>query len=261
MDTIQETEAYTVHELTFERCGMAIYGNLYLPKGDRKAWPTAIMGHGFNSSYFFLAPYAAVLAENGVAAYVFDFCGGSINSRSEGDMLEMSVLTEIEDMEAVLKQIKGQPFVDTERLFLIGESQGGLVAALTAVEHPEVKGLGLLYPAFVIPDDVRKAYPPGTDIPDQGSVFGVTVGRCYFADVRDMDVFQAIGTYEGPVLMIHGTADELVPIAYSERALEVYPNGSLVSLDGAGHGFWGVNRQKAAAELSAFVQRVCGEKS
>lgn len=47
MDTIQETEAYTVHELTFERCGMAIYGNLYLPKGDRKAWPTAIMGHGF----------------------------------------------------------------------------------------------------------------------------------------------------------------------------------------------------------------------
>lgn len=47
MDTIQETEAYTMPELTFERCGMAIYGNLYLPKGGRKAWPTAIMGHGF----------------------------------------------------------------------------------------------------------------------------------------------------------------------------------------------------------------------
>lgn len=37
MDTIQETEAYTAHELTFERCGLAIYGNLYLPKGGRKA--------------------------------------------------------------------------------------------------------------------------------------------------------------------------------------------------------------------------------
>ena len=49
MDTIQETEAYTVHELTFERCGMPICGNLYLylPKGGRKSWPTAIMGHGF----------------------------------------------------------------------------------------------------------------------------------------------------------------------------------------------------------------------
>lgn len=147
---IEEAAAYTVYELAFERDGMQIYGNLYLPQSEDEQYPTAIIGHGFGSSYSYMAPpYAAILAENGIASYVFNFCGGSPDIRSDGDPLQMSVLTECEDMEAVLEGIQVYRFVDRENIFLMGESQGGLVAALLAVSKPEdVRGLALLYPAL-----------------------------------------------------------------------------------------------------------------
>ena len=47
---IEDTAAYTVYELAFERDGMQIYGNLYLPKSEDEQYPTAIIGQGFGCS-------------------------------------------------------------------------------------------------------------------------------------------------------------------------------------------------------------------
>ena len=118
---VQEQEKHTVYELTFQRDGLQIYGNLYLPRSDAPSFPTVIIGHGFGGSYSEMAPYAAVLAENGIAGHVFDFCGGSSGSRSDGDARQMSVLTEKRDMEAVLDGMKGYAFVDENNLFVMGE--------------------------------------------------------------------------------------------------------------------------------------------
>ena len=37
---------HTVYELAFERDGMQIYGNLYLPKSEAEQYPITIIGHG-----------------------------------------------------------------------------------------------------------------------------------------------------------------------------------------------------------------------
>lgn len=244
---IQDESAYTVYELTFERDGMRIYGNLYLPKRESEQYPTAIIGHGFGSSYSYMAPYAAILAENGIASYVFDFCGGSSSSRSDGDTLQMSVLTEREDMKAVLEGIRAYHFVDRENMFLIGESQGGLVAALLAASRPEnIRGLALLYPALVIPDDARERYADVSDVPETAQVFGTPVGRGYFTDVLQMDVYDEIGSFDRNVLIVHGSDDSIVPLSYSKRAAEIYPSAELIVMDGAGHGFHGADRENAA---------------
>lgn len=45
----------------------------------------------------------------GFATYNFDFCGGGFGSRSAGTMLEMSVLTEAEDLNAIIDHFKAVP--------------------------------------------------------------------------------------------------------------------------------------------------------
>lgn len=252
---LRESDAYTVRELSLQRDGQKIYGNLYLPNTEAETYPLAILAHGFGVDHTVMEPYAAVLAENGIAAYVFDFCGGSKSSRSDGDILQMSVLTEREDMAAVLDQLCSEAFVDQNNIFLIGESQGGFVAALLAAQQRDkVQGLALLYPAFVIPDDARAKYADAAQIPDTSRVMGVRVGRTYFADVLDMDVYKEITPFDKNVLIVHGNRDTIVPIAYSEQAVEQYPSAQLIVLDGAKHGFAGKDETAAAEEALKFMQ-------
>lgn len=255
LTVLQETEEYTVYELCFARNGMQIYGNLYLPNKAQETYPTVIIGHGFGGSYSEMAVYAQALAKSGFAGYVFDFCGGAGYSRSDGDTMNMSVLTEEQDMEAVMAGLKDFSFIDQNNLFLMGESQGGLVASLLGVRRiSEVRGLILLYPAYVIPDDAREEYPEREDIPETGNRFGITVGRDYFEDVWDMDVYQEISGFDKSVLIIHGSADSVVPISYSQQAAETFSDAELVILDGAGHGFYRAEQEKAAEEIIHFLQ-------
>jgi dienelactone hydrolase len=92
--------------------------------------------------------YAKLLASMGYAAFTFDFCGGGLGSKSEGKSEEMSVNSEVKDLEAVLEYVKSCPDVDTNRISLLGCSQGGFVSAICAVNHPEIENLILFYPAF-----------------------------------------------------------------------------------------------------------------
>ena len=136
------------------------------------------------------------------------------------------------------------------------QSQGGLVAALLAASRPEdVRGLALLYPALVIPDDARERYADESDIPETSQMFGTPVGRVYFTDILQMDVYDEIGNFDKNVLIVHGSNDSIVPISYSERAVEVYPSAELIVMDGAGHGFYGVDRDNAAMDIVEFLQQ------
>lgn len=88
----------------------------------KSTYPAVIIGHGFGGSYSEMAIYAQVLAQNGFAGYVFDFCGGSGSSLSDGNTRNMSVLTEERDMETVMDGLKNYEVVDKDNLFLMGES-------------------------------------------------------------------------------------------------------------------------------------------
>ena len=61
-------------------------------------------------------------------------------------------------------------------------------------------------------------------------------------------------SYEGPVLLMHGTADSIVPISYSERAAETFPLSEMIMFDGADHGFYGADRRRAAELAVEFVE-------
>lgn len=227
---------------------------MYLPKEGGKR-PVVIFSHGFGSNFRELMHHGEGFMEAGICCLFFDFCGGGMESLSDGVMTDMTVQTECEDLKTVIAGVKELENVDPDKIFLQGESMGGLISALTAVEYPEeIAAMVLWYPAFVIPEDCAKRYANGVN-----ECFGLALNEHFNEQAMDIDVYGKIGSYEGPVLIIHGDRDPVVPYNCSERALRVYPDGELIRMSGAGHGFDGEDSRAAREYSIDFIRKHCGQ--
>lgn len=246
-------KCYTTEDMWVEYDGKRVYGVLYTPKGLAGPAPAVICSHYFGGTHADSAQYAQAMAERGYVAYAFDFCGGSAASRSTGATTECSILTEADDLSAVLDAVRGLDVVDERSVFLLGQSQGGAVSAIVAAERPaDVAGLVLLYPAFVIHDEMVDRFGSADNVPETFT-WWQELGRVYAVDAMNYDFYEHIGDYEGPVLIFHGTADSLVPLSYAERAAEIYVDADLEVIEGAGHGFYGSDQRHAFERTAAFV--------
>ena len=237
-----------------------IYGELMRPKDEIGPLPTVICCHGFGSSYLLCkSTMARCFVMSGLQAYVFDFHGGNLHSKSGGKMTEMSIFTEREDLNAVIDAVASLPEVDPDNLFLLGESQGGCVSAITAPYHKDqIKAMVLYYPAFCIPEDAQKRHESVDDIPNTEKVFGMRVGKIYSEKLMDYDIYSEIAAYDKPVLIIHGDADKVVPIEYGKRAEEVYNDVEFITLEGEDHGFSAKGKLIAAEQSYNFIMQNLG---
>ena len=85
------------------------------------------------------------LAGTGAVAYCFDFAGDGEKARTK-------------ELEAVLKGIRSNRFVDPEKVYLLGEANGCLTACNVAFDNPKkIKGLILVSPGFNPLEISRKA--------------------------------------------------------------------------------------------------------
>lgn len=247
---------YNTQNHYVERDGKQIYGVLYTPDNPGEKMPAVIFSHGFGGNYQVGEPYARELAARGFVVYCFDFCGGSPGSRSDGSTLEMSVFTEEADLEAVMEDIQGLDCVDKENLFLIGTSQGGAVSAITgAHQKDEIRGMVLLYPAFILAEQANELFQSPEEIPDTYYHLWMEVGRAYFEPLLGYDIYEDAAAYDKEVLLLHGDQDSIVPLSYSEKALEYYPSAELKVISGAGHGFYGENADLAVGYILEYLDK------
>ena len=247
---------YSEREISVSVDGQNIYGVAYIPDTGAAKLPMVICSHGLGGNYRSCAAYAEQLASHGIAAYCFDFRGDG-GSRSDGSTTQMSVMTEVSDLEAIINAAKEWDFVDSSRIALLGTSQGGIVSAITAARHAdETAGLLLCYPAFLVQDTVHERFDSLDEVPDNFQFEWITAGRPYIEDMWDYDVYSEIGNYKKPVLLMHGDADSIVPISYAERAAEVYPDADYYVINGAGHGFSGAAFEEAMAHIFAYIQEI-----
>ena len=252
----KDAGTYSVQELTLERDGMKIWGELYLPESGEPL-PLVIMCHGFGGNHEHMSAYAKAFAGSGFAVYSFDFIGGGYGSRSDGTMKEMSVLTEAADLSAVLDRMKEQPGIDPDSIFLMGGSQGGFVCSYVAGVRPDdVAGLVCLYPAYVLQDNAWKQTPDPDNIPETINLMGIALGGIYNRDAMSFDIYDIIRNYPGKVLIIHGTVDSIAPISWSERAAEVFPDAELIRYEGANHGFRGKDEINSENQAIEFVRGI-----
>ena len=258
----QASYAYETEERFAWRDGKRIYGVAYVPQNAGGEMPAVIISHGFGGTHRSGAQYAQALAERGYVAYCFDFCGGSPGSQSDGSTLEMSLFTQSADMEAVISMVGALEYVDEDNLFLMGPSQGGAVSAITAARHPQqIRGMVLLYPAFVMVDEANALFDSAEEIPETYFFMWMEVGRAYFEPLLNYDIYGDIAAYDRDVLLIHGDADSIVPLSYSQRAVEAYPSAELKVIPGAGHGFSGEDARQAVDWICAYLQAHLTERS
>ena len=205
--------------------------------------PMVILMHGIFSSND-IVPIPALareLAKNGIASISFDFGG---HWKSEGEMQHMTIGKEIEDALTMWKYAKALPYV-TE-IGLLGHSQGGVVASMTAGilsergESPAA--LVLIAPGSVVQDACRNGKFFGAkfnpaDPPEYVKCFGIMkLGREYILSTQELDIYGTARAYTGPVRLIHGSKDTIVPLSCSEKFVESYTQtAELIVVDGENH--------------------------
>ena len=249
------TYDYEVREIWTENNGNRIYGEAYIPITDGRS-PLILFSHGLGSNHESGESYAQKVAPRGFAVYTWDFPGGSSannENRSDGNNLEMSVMTEASDLDAIIETAKTWDFVDTDRIFLAGGSQGGLVTAIGGVRHEdEVAGLILLYPAFGM---AMLGDRYSDDMPDEIQISSMTVGKPFFKDLIGYDVRDEIPNFDKPVIIIQGSEDNLVLPSVSREAADLYPDCEYKLIEGAGHGFSGEDHDTATEYALDFLFR------
>ena len=210
---------------------------------DTDKCPMVILMHGiFSSKNIVPIPaLAKALAKEGIASICFDFGG---HWKSEGKMEHMTVGKEIEDALAMWEYAKSLPYVS--KIGLLGHSQGGVVASMTAGilasrgESPAA--LVLIAPGSVIQDACKGGRFFGAKFnsanpPEYVKCFGIMkLGREYILTTQELDIYETAKAYTGPVRLIHGSKDTIVPMSCSERFVETYTQeAELVVVEGENH--------------------------
>ena len=205
--------------------------------------PMVILMHGiFSSKNIVPIPaLAKALAKEGIASICFDFGG---HWKSEGKMQYMTVGKEIEDALAMWEYAKSLPYVS--KIGLLGHSQGGVVASMTAGilasrgESPAA--LVLVAPGSVVQDACRNGKFFGAkfnpaDPPEYVKCFGIMkLGREYILTTQELDIYGTAKAYTGPVRLIHGSKDTIVPMSCSEKFVETYTqDAELIVVEGENH--------------------------
>lgn len=206
--------------------------------------PMVILMHGIFSSkdYNPMPAIAQGLAQAGIASIRFDFNG---HGKSEGQMQDMTVEKEISDAMAVFEYVKGLTYVS--EISFLGHSQGGVIASMTAGRLAEKgqevpAGIVLIAPGAVIKNACQggkffNARFDPADPPEYIRCWGfMKLGREYLLTTQQLDIYGTASAYKGPVRILHGTKDSIVPMWCSEKYREIYGDkAELTVIEGENH--------------------------
>jgi len=237
--------------------GLTLRGMLHRPAAPGR-YPAVVFYHGFTGQKaeknFLFVRFSRLLASLGFVCARFDFSG---SGESDGDFTAMTLSGEVAEAKGILGYTAGLPFVDPGRVFLLGLSMGGAIASIVAGDEPEkVKGLVLWAPAGTMPELIKAMVTPerSAELEEDGrlDLGGLCLGRSFLADLAGWDIYGRAVGFPGPVLIVHGDADQTVPIAASHRYKEIYgPRAVLHVLPGADHTF---NRTAWAEEVFSVTR-------
>ena len=237
-----------------------------LPKDfnpDTDTCSMVILMHGIFASEDILPmpTIARKLAKAGIASIRFDFGG---HWDSEGEMEQMTIEKEIADAMAIWRYAKSLPYVT--RIGLLGHSQGGVVAAMTAGriaasgDSIQPYSLALIAPGSVVKDACLHGKFFGAkfnpqDPPAYIKCFGIMkLGREYILTTQQLDIYGTASHYKGKVRLIHGSKDKIVPLSCSEDFKATYGDAAeLIIVEGENH-MIGLKTQRVADLVVEFFQ-------
>ncbi len=215
------------------RRGVRLVGCWHRAGGER----AIILCHGMESCKE--GDKSVALAEQLVAAgsdvLRFDF---SYVGESEGVFEDITVSGEVEDLAGAWAYMRDQV---AGPIGIVGSSLGGTVALLFASQQPEVAAVATIA-AVAVPGRRARALPPEERrrwrVDGSYDLHGIRVGVAFLEDIESLDVVRSIPRIRCPLMVTHGTDDEVVPVEDSALIAESYKGDAEVRhFAGADHRF------------------------
>jgi alpha-L-fucosidase 2 len=229
-----------------------------IPQGVKNA-PAVIIVHGggwvAGSRRIDVAPLFQPLTDAGFAWFSIDY-------RLATNVTQFGIA--IEDVESAVRFVKTHAAefnVDPNRVALIGESAGGQLAAMAALRagpDASVKAVATLY----APSDLVSLLKTSNYVPAQlrDSVIGTPWERMVLAGLAGLSPIDNVRRNMPPFLLIHGTADPLVPFEQStamcNKMRAAGASCQLYPVEGAGHGirWWEGNPHISSAYKDKLIE-------
>lgn len=218
--------------------GETLIGVETLPRGEGK-FPAVVLVHGF--AYYkeedgMFVDMAKHLAETGVASYRFDFSGCG---ESEGDFIDSSLIKLRDDLKSILKFVKARTIVDANRIGIVGQSFGTTVAIALA---PKIKSLVLMGTVLNAREILINLFgdgykPEGISARKRSDGSTTVIKPQFWKDFENHNLALLLRSMRYPILFIHGSKDDTVPLSEMEEAYETAnePKEKAV-IEGADHG-------------------------
>ena len=232
-----------MEEFFIDSDGIKLHAKLERVEGQEKG-PLCILIHGFTGHMeeeHLLAARDAIM-ESGVSVLRAEMFG---HGGSEGEFREHTLYKWVTNALSVVSYAKKLDFVTD--LYLCGHSQGGLLTMLVGgMCSDDFKAIIPMSPAWMIPEICREGNVMGVEfdpqhIPDTvtNNDMNLTLSGDYIRVAQTIHVEEEIERYNGPVCLIHGDADNVVPYHLAEKAHKLYKDSKLVPIHEADHCFYG----------------------
>lgn len=227
--------------LTISHNSQLIRGHEFRPATAGERTPAVLIVHGFGDSSVgpqrLFVQTARYLARSGALVRAYDRLGHGL---SDGEFEEITIRDEIEQISSMIREFSAD---HSAPIHLVAHSLGAVESAIAAANLPElIASITLWSPAGVVVDDITvKNEIQGQSLAavkrNHGFDFGgMWLGQPFIDDIRnDLDVYQAASRYGGPAHILHGTADQIVPLEYGRRYTEYLPQATFTPVPSADH--------------------------
>jgi uncharacterized protein len=229
------------------REGLPIRGNLEIPKRDARALVAVVHGFkGFKDWGFF--PWLSEhLCHHRVAVCRFNMSRSGIGEDPETfDRLDLfaddTYSTQLNDLVDVVEHARAR--LPRLPLFLLGHSRGGGVALLASRMIGDLRGVitwSAIARADRWDDDTKKAWRRDGHLDvlnartQQTMRMSPRILDDYDANAERLNILDSASRIEVPLLVVHGGADESVPVAEATEISSRARDASLLIVESATH--------------------------
>jgi dipeptidyl aminopeptidase/acylaminoacyl peptidase len=267
LGAVQErNDQYTRYFVTYLSAGLTISGIMNVPVGDGP-FPVLVLNHGYIDPDVYtngrgLRREQDYLARRGYAVLHTDYRGHAQSDDDPDAELELR-LGYTEDVVNAVLAIKSSelPYLDDERIGLLGRSMGGGITFNTLVARPGLVDAAVVYAP--VSSNTADNFNRWTRA---DTAQAAQIIAAYGSPEGNPDFWQAVSpaTYfdriTEPILVHHGTADESCPIAWSVATVSALKalgkDAELLTYEGEPHAFEAAWADSMATTVAFFERHL-----
>lgn len=264
---LSRTAQYTRYAVSYKGAGLRITGIMNVPRG-KGPFPVVVLAHGYidPATYWSGQGFRReqdALARNGYVALHVDYRNHAGSTDDPDNDLTMR-LGYAEDVlnAAMAVRRSSLPYLDGDRIALLGRSMGGSVAFNALVARPGVFDAAVVYASTSTTAVDNFNRWQRDDAPLRRAIFrehGSPSANPGFW--RGISAVNYVDRITEPILMFHGTRDESCPIAWARATYAALQRADvdvrLVEYPGARHymyGEWPDSMRRALAFLDRHLE-------